>query len=555
MVSVIRSIRTSERLAKIGLVLAKHGFGEIVARLPGLGTPAPGPGEPGRLAVRLRAVLEELGPSFVKLGQVMSTRADVLPADVVAELKRLQDQVPPMTAAEVDEVLTDAYADLDEVFADFDREPMASASIGQVHAARLRDPDGGPDVDVVVKLQRPGARAVVERDLDLLYIVARLVESHVPESRIYQPVAMVAEFDRAITAELDYGLEADNALRFTRDFAGDPTVRFPAPHREASGKRTLVMERFRGAHLDEFVPAGGPGTGPRVARRALAVVAKMIFEHGFFHADPHPGNIIMLGTADDPVIGLIDLGLVGRLSEDLRDKAISLMLAAATNDLDGLADALLAIGRPRRRVDQAAFRADVARLSEQYLGRPLAEVELSALIRDLVQGAVTHDIEMPAEMMMVGKALMTIEGIGKQLDPDLDVWTELRPFLTQVVMRRYSPERLGRDLLRGARKLGTVATSLPGQVHDVLEDVRHGRLELAVRDPAGAAATDRLGRRIYAAIVSAALLAAGTALLIADRHTGLGAGMLATAAATLVVHLAGDVRRGRRARARDGERG
>jgi ubiquinone biosynthesis protein len=521
-VQPLRTAKNTARLAQIALVLVRHGFGEIVSRLPlGPLAPAkPADGEARTFSVRLREALQDLGPSFVKLGQVMSTRPDLLPAEVIAELRKLQNDVPPMTAEEVDEVLAEAYGDgLDAVFAHFERTPLASASIGQVHVARLRaSPDVPEEVDVVVKLQRPNARVVVERDLDLLYLLARLIATHVPESRIYAPVALVSEFDRAITAELDYGLEADNAVRFARNFEGNATVRFPRPYRMVSSKRALVMERFFGAHLDDFVPAGGDGTGPRVARRALHVVAKMVFEDGFFHADPHPGNIIMLGTAADPVIGLIDLGLVGRLTEDTRDKAISLMLAAVTGDPAGLADALLALGRPGGRVDLTQFRGEVATLSEKYLGRPVSEIEMSSLIRDLVQGAIKYDIEMPAELMMMTKALMTVEGIGKQLDPELDIWTELRPFLTRLLMDRYSPQRIGRDLLRSARQLGTSFTDLPGQVHDILSDLRAGRLALITRDADLARATDRLGRRLFTAITSAGLVGAATALLIADRH-------------------------------------
>ena len=473
MVSVLRTVKNTERLAQIGLVLMRHGFGEIVSRLP-LGPLAPArpvDGPPRTFAVRLREALQELGPSFVKLGQVMSTRPDLLPAEVIAELRKLQDDVPPMTAEEVEQVLSEAYGEgLDAIFSSFERTPLASASIGQVHVATLRD----GDTPVVVKLQRLKARATVERDLDLLYLLARLLEAHVPETRAFAPIAMVGEFDRAITAELDSNLEADNATRFARNFAGHAEVRFPTPFREASAKRALVMERFFGQHLDDFVAAGGDGTGPRVARRALAVIAKMVFEDGFFHADPHPGNIIMMGTAEEPVLGLIDLGLVGRLTEETRDKAISLMLAAVTGAGGDLAEALLAMGRPKGKVDLPRFRAEVLELSEKYLGRPLAEVELSALIRDLVQGAIKYDIEMPVEMLMVGKALMTVEGIGKQLDPELDVWTELRPYFTRLVMERYGPRRMGREALRAIRALSTSAADLPGQVHEILDDLRAG---------------------------------------------------------------------------------
>lgn len=535
MVGLVRTYRTAERFAQIGTVLLKHGFGELVGRLR-LGAPATaveGALRSDPLAIRLRRVLEDLGPTFVKLGQIASTRADVLPAGLIAELAKLQDSVPPMSADEVDEILHETWGDeLDTVFASFERTPLAAASIGQVHVAKLRTPDG--DRDVVVKLQRPGARTQIERDLDLLYQLARMIETNIPEAKVYSPVGLVGEFDRAVTAELDYGQEADNALRFARNFAEVPMVRFPQPYKDASGKRTLVMERFFGGRIDRIADAE---VRKRVAREALHVIAKMVFEDGFFHADPHPGNIIMLGPDDAPVIGLIDLGLVGRLSEELRDGAIRLLIAAATNDARAVADALLALGKPRGRVDVKAFRAEVAVVAEKYLGRPLKEIETSALIRDLVQGAIKYDIDMPVEILMVGKALMTVEGIGKQLDPELDVLGELKPFLTKVIAARYSPERLARDGLRAARSLGDAALALPGQINDILEDARAGRLAVFARDPETAAATERLGRRVFSALLAGALLACATALVAVDRARDLAIVLYVLAAAIVVLHL------------------
>ena len=336
--------------------------------------------------------------------------------------------------------------------------------------------------------------------------------------------------------------------KFAENFAGDATVRFPTPYREASGKRTLVMERFRGQHLDDFVR--GNDSGPTIARNALHVVARMAFEHGFFHADPHPGNIIMLGTPEAPVIGLIDLGLVGRLTSETRDKAIDLLIAAVSADARGLAEALLAMGRPRGPVDLPAFRAEVETLSSKYLGRPLAEIELSGLIRDLVQGAIKYEIDMPVEITMAAKALMTIEGIGKQLDPQLDVFSELRPFMMKLLWRRYSPDRVGRDLFRGLRDLSTATTGLPSQAREVLDMLRGGTVSVVARDPATAAATDRLGRRLFAAILSSALLAAATALLIANVRPRLATTFLVLAGVVLAAHWLGD-----RARERNTQRG
>ncbi|HUH02003.1 MAG TPA: AarF/UbiB family protein, partial [Kofleriaceae bacterium] len=508
MVSVVKTVKNTDRLRQIATVLAKHGFGQVLGRLdlraliPGVEVPPP----KKSFAVRLREAAQELGPSFVKLGQIASTRTDLLPLEVITELKKLQEDVPPMTDEQVEEVLQDSFGGLhDELFASFERAALASASIGQVHLATLRPPapPEGDDlpardpVDVVVKLQRPRIRGTIERDIDLLYLLARLVERHVPESRVYSPVGLVSEFDRSIMAELDFKQEADNAERFARNFEGDARVRFPAIHKHASGKRVLTMERFEGRKIYD---AARDGAGETIAKHALHVIARMIFEHGFFHADPHPGNIIILGPAEAPVIGLIDLGLVGRLSPELRDKAIDLMIAAITGDPSSLADALLAMGRARGRVDMVAFRAEVGVLSEKYLGRPLAEVELSALIRDLVQGAVKYEIDMPVELMMVGKALMTVEGIGKEIYPELDVWTELRPYFLRLVRERYSPQRLGRDLLRAINQLRANAGELPGQINDILNDLRAGRLAVRTADTAVAAAGDRLGRRLFSGI-------------------------------------------------------
>lgn len=550
MVSVVKTVKNTDRLRQIATILAKHGFGELLGRIS-LRALIPGvkPADPASrtsFAARLRQAAQELGPSFVKLGQIASTRTDLLPADVIAELKKLQDDVAPMTADEVDEILAESFAGTaDELFAEIDRTPLASASIGQVHRARLRvagsrDGDAPREVDVVIKLQRPRIRHTIERDLDLLHTLARLVEKHMPESRIYSPVGLVEEFDRAIMAELDFTLEADNAERFARNFSGDGTVRFPHIYRHASGKRVLTMERFHGEKIYDMAAAGG---GEVIARNALHVIARMIFEHGFFHADPHPGNIIMLGSASDPVIGLIDLGLVGRLSPDMRDKAIDLMLAAITGDADSLASALLAMGRPRGRVDMEAFRGEVRTLSEKYLGRPIAEIELAALIRDLVQGAIKYEIDMPVELMMVGKSLMTVEVIGKEIHPELDIWAELRPYFVALLRQRYSPERIGRDLLRTAGQLRAGARELPGQISDILADARAGRLHVRTTDDAVALAGDRLGRRIFAAVCAGSLLACGTALLIAGRYTTLGGVFLALAATLIVLHWVGDYRR------------
>ena len=545
MLSIVNTVKDIDRLRQITTVLARHGFGEILARAGlGGGKKEEGEDEARRisLAERLRLTLQELGPSFIKLGQLVSTRPDLIPADVITELKKLQDNVPPMSLDDVKATIAETLgAPAEEIYATFEEAPLACASIGQVHRATLRVEDTPEPVQVVVKVQRPRIRATIERDLDLLYFLARVVERAIPESRIYSPVGLVGEFDRAIMAELDFGVEASNAEAFAQNFAGqEHLVRFPKVYRQASGKKVLTLEFFDGKKV--YAAVAGGASGAAIAKGAVAIIVQMIFEDGLFHADPHPGNILILGPPEAPVVGMLDLGLVGRLSAEMRDRTVDLMVAAVRGDDAGVADALLAMGRPRGREDQDAFRAEVSMLARKYLNKPLHEIEISALIRDLVQGAVKYEIEMPTEMLMVGKSLMTVEGIGKEIYPELDVFTEVRPHFMRLLWKRYSPERLAREGLQVLSELATAARNLPAQIHQILEDLRAGRLEVKSADPNLPGAQDRLGRRIYSSVVVAALTLSGSNLLTTP-HASLGWTLLGIAGAQLLFHVGGDLRR------------
>ncbi|MEO8799560.1 MAG: AarF/UbiB family protein, partial [Polyangiaceae bacterium] len=398
------------------------------------------------------------------------------------------------------------------------------------------------EVQVVVKVQRPNVQSTVARDLELLHIMAAALERAIPETKIYSPVGLVQQFDRSITSELDFTVEADNAERFAENFKGSTTVRFPKVYRQASAKRVLTLEFFDGRKIDKALAEGFDGS--LLAKRATALVIQMCFQDGFFHADPHPGNIIILGTPEEPVIGLIDLGMVGRLSPELRDRTIDLMVAAARKDAYAVADAICLIGRPTKKVDMREYRAEVAMLAEKYLGKPLKEIELSSMIRDLVQGAMKYGIEVPPDFMLVGKALMTLEGIGKQLDPDLDVFSESAPYFIDLLKRRYSPQRIGNELWRGVEQLSRAGYDMPMQLREVLEDLRLGRLVVRAPDPELSRAADRLGRRLFSAIVVATLLGSGALLLSRDVHVGPAVVMIILAVLVWLGHAGLDLRRG-----------
>jgi ubiquinone biosynthesis protein len=557
--AVFKTVGNLDRLRQITQVLFRHGFGELARRigLPGSKAGAtsaePAPARP-ELAPRLRMVLQDLGTTFVKLGQVVSTRTDLLPADIISELKKLQDSVPPFEGAVAREQIEAELGEaVEAVFASFEEEPLASASVAQVHRAELRLPDRETPVSVAVKVQRPGIGQTIERDLQLLQMLARLLERGVPEVRVYRPTGLVREFEKAIRAELDFKIEADNIERFIRNFEGEPSIRFPRVYWQASAKRVLTLEYLDGLKVTEAVHSGA--SGEWIANTAVRLILKMVFEDGFFHADPHPGNVLILprpsaqgyAHGEQLQIGMLDLGLIGRLSPQLRDHTLDLLLAAANKDGDALADAVLAIAKPRGRVDRAAFRAHVGEVAEAHLGRPLEEVEVAAVLRDVVKVALRYDLQIPPELTMLFRAIMTTEGVGKEVYPALDVLQVAQPYLAAMVMRRYHPARLGQDLLKGTGRLAHIARELPDQLRDIVEGLHRGDLTFRAVDPDTARALDRVGKRLRASLISLGMLGSGVALLLTERSLELAYGLIGAGALWLLGHLISD-REGRGSR-------
>jgi len=528
MPSILNTVRDLGRLREIASVLVRHGFGELVHRT-GLGSLAPGKREGGAgelsTAVRIRRVLEELGPSFIKLGQILSTRPDLIPEDILVELKRLQDDVPPVPFAEVRPAIEEQLgAPITELFSAFDETAIASASIGQVYRARLAE----GDIDVVVKVQRPNIAATIDRDIDLLYWLAHAIERSVPEAEIHAPVKLVEQFDQAIRAELDFTQEADNAERFAKDFEDLSSVAFPKVYREVSSRKVITLSFVRGPKVLDAVAQGA--SGERIAKTIVQVMVRMIFEHGFFHADPHPGNLLIDGPPDAPIVGMIDLGLVGRLTPKLRDRLIDLLIAVGREDPRAVADALYVIGRPSKKIDRNAYDAEVSRLAEKYLRKRLEDIEISQFLRDLIGGAVKYGVEVPADFMMVGKALMTMEGIGRQIYPRLNVAEEVRPYLAEILSHRYSPERMTSDLMHLLNRFSASASELPGLADELLEDLRRGRLAVEIKQTTAQHAYERLGKRIFGAtLLGASLITAG--ILFASQRDPLAWGLLALASA------------------------
>ena len=515
--NILNTVKDLDRLRQIVGVLAKHGFGELVART-GLGTLVSKrrkeEEQKKSLGERVRLALQDLGPSFIKLGQIVSTRPDLIPAEVITELKKLQDDVPPERFETIRPMIEgELGGSLEDIFVYFDKTPLASASIGQVHRAKLKTAEGV--VEVVVKCQRPLVKQTMELDLDLLYWLAHAIERSIPEAQLWRPVQMVQEFDRAVTAELDFVNEADNAERFAHNFTAKRYVRFPTVHRSASSRRVLTIEYFAGAKVYDAIAAGH--SGELIAKTAVDVMIQQIFEDGFFHADPHPGNVFILGEPERPVIAMIDLGLVGHLTPQLRDRTIDLMVAAVREDYRGVADALYQIGRPTKKIDRQAYEAEVTILAQKYLGKSLGDIELSGLIRDLVDGARRYGIEIPGGFLMMGKALMTVEGVGKEIYPELDIFNEVKPYFLRLIQQRYSPERVTQDVIRGVTRLSHAATEAPMQMQEILEDLRRGAFHIKVQETTLREAADKLGRRFFSGMVVASSILGGSLLIAAEK--------------------------------------
>ncbi len=479
--ATIGAVRDLPRLHEISVVFVRHGLGDLVRRI-GVASVLERAGqilhwgdsakstqlEPQQ---RLRQALEELGPTFVKLGQMLSTREDLLPPKWTAELARLHSAAAPVPFEELLPIITQAIGTAPaEAFLDLDREPSGSASIAQVHRARLMD--GTP---VVLKIRRPGIEAKVEADLRILAHLAQLVENELPEARRYQPVRVVAEFRRSLMRELDLAAEARNIERFARNFRDDPYILIPRVFPEWTRATMNVQERIEGIPGDDAAAIGRAGLDAKLlARRGADSVLKMILVDGFFHADPHPGNVIYLPGNR---IAMIDFGMAGRLSPARRNQIVDLLAGLAGHDDEAMLEVLLDWAGEDA-VDEERLAADVNELAFDYADVPLKDIRIGVLLHRVTTVVREHGIVLPADLTLMIKALVTLEGLGRKYDPEFRLVERLKPFLDRAVAARYAPTAMMR---RGGtnltRFLGMVG-SVPRDLGRLVKDARRGRMRV-----------------------------------------------------------------------------
>lgn len=500
------------RYRQIAQVLGSHGLGSLAGHF-GLDRLAPfRPSQPSiTRPEHLRQALEELGTTFIKLGQILSTRSDLLPPEYQAELARLQDRTTPVASEAIRAaIVAELGRPVADCFASFDDRPLAAASIGQAHAATL--PDG---TAVVVKVRRPGVVEQVEEDLAILRQLASAATGRWSLADEYDLVGLVEEFAETLRAELDYLREAHNAERFAQNFADDPTIHVPRIHREVTTARVLTLDRIVGTKVDDLAALDAAGIDrPALARRAVEIVLKMVFVDGFFHADPHPGNLFI---EPDGRIGLIDFGMVGQIDERSREKLAQLLLAIVSGDPDRLVDAFLALGVARGPVDRARLQDDLGTLIGRYYNRPLGEIAIGPLLEEALAIVRAHRLHLPPQFALLLKTLMMEESMGTRLDPSFHLTVVLAPFARRLLFRRYAPDRLLRRFGRAGLDAAEVAADLPGHVRRLLADVERGGIEFAIRPAHFDPVLERLERmvnRLVLGILVAAFII-GLAILLA----------------------------------------
>ena len=508
------TVRDLGRLQDIASVLIRWGFGDVVKRI-GMAGVLEKAGrllhwqavEEGRLRMdvpaRLRCTLQDLGPTFVKLGQVLATRVDLLPPAWIDELGKLQNAVPALPwDAVLPQLREDLGAEPEAVFARVEHEPLAAASLAQAHRAWLADGSA-----VVLKIRRPGIRDTVEADLRLLKHLAVIVEKNLPELRRYHPQRIVQQFSASLRRELDFAAECRNAERIAHNFAGRDDIVIPRVYWQWTCERLNVQECLEGVPGRDLAAVDAMGLDRvQLARTGAGLVLKMVLEDGFFHADPHPGNIFYM---PDGAIGVIDFGMVGRVTEQRRFQIVRLLHGLVVHDSAAVAEVLADWTEENNDIDEVRLQESADVFVDQYRGVPLKDLRMGAMLGDVTAMLREHGLSLPADLALMIKAFLTLEGMGRQLDPDFDMASEARPYLERAMLERFAPDVLVRRGRRTLSGLVDLLRDMPRDVHRLLQSARRGKLQMHIEVDtlrAFGEQVDRAANRLTMGIITASLV-------------------------------------------------
>lgn len=474
--AIARLERHAKRLGEIAAVLGRYGLADMFGGFdyPWLNNrlrSADGQMLAGvPTAAKVRLALTELGTTGIKLGQMLSTRADLIGPELTAELAELQANVPAEPAETARQILqTDLGRSVDQLFAEFDDTPLAAASIAQVHCARLHTGER-----VVVKVRRSGIEAKVGTDLEIVQALAELLEKHSPALRPYQPVAIVRQFRRTLQREMDFTYEKRNLEEFARHFAREPNVHIPKVHADLCSHQIITMERLDGIPGNDVAALKNSGEDlTEFARRGASMYLEMVFRDGFYHSDPHPGNLMLLPGC---VVGVIDCGQVGRIDDELRDEVETLLLAIVENDSGQVAEQILRLGAVPPDCPRERLRADLDDFMADYVGHPLRDINVGSALSSLIEIIRRSQITLPPPLAVLLKTLIVLEGTSRRFSPEVSLAELMQPFCQRMVMRRLSPSRLLHRARRTYRDWDRLITLLPRDLADLLARFRDGTL-------------------------------------------------------------------------------
>jgi ubiquinone biosynthesis protein len=519
MPTIIQTFRHLRRYQQIGRILTRYGFGYILTQLgveravtPGLERLRFSSTEILRAtpAERVRMVVEELGPTFIKLGQILSTRGDLLPADLISELEKLQDTVPPTDFALIQaQVEKELLKPLDQVFPTFDPMPVASASLGQVHFATL--PGGG---EVAVKVFRPGIDKLIETDLDILLELAALAEKRTEWGEYYGILSLAQEFADTLRTEQNYEQEGHNIDRYRQMFADEGYVHVPKIYWETTTRRVLTMERIQGIKITNVDALDAAGLDrSEVARRNIAILLQAVLHEGFFHADPHAGNFMVL---PNETIAMMDFGIMGQLDQLQRLGLVNLFVGLFRQDTDRVVEALSDLGIATKAADRRNLSRDLDRLRLRYYGLDLEKIRARSFLEDLMGLFFANRLKMPSDLVLVFKAIAMLEGISLQLDPDMNVFSEVEPYVRDVLLELQSPVNWIKEVAAQMRESAEAMMLLPKQLQRMLEQIEAGEGNLSMTMKGFDEPTRRISEaanRLVLAILAAAFVI-GPAMLI-----------------------------------------
>jgi ubiquinone biosynthesis protein len=522
-----QTYKNINRIRQIVNVFLKHGFGQIIQQL-NLHRFIPlrkrlkifarwHEVEQRTIPQRLRMAFSELGPSFIKLAQLLSTRPDLITPEYANEFKKLQDKVPPYPSDIAKKIIESEFsASLSDVFDSFDTVPAAAASIAQVHSATLKSGE-----NVIVKVQRPNIRNILETDIAILGAIARLMLKYIPESKLFDPEGVVEEFARTVMREVDFVVEAKNAQRFKRNFKDNEHIYIPDVYAEFLSSRVIVMERIDGIRIDDIEAIDGLGVDrAELAKRGVNAYFKMILEDGFFHADPHPGNIFVMA---DGRIGLMDFGIVGWLASDVIDNIARAFLAILNRNFSQFIDLYIELGLVNQDVDIESFkrelRSDLVYIMEPLYDMTLSEINFSEYLEAMTHLVLKHGLKVPSELLLMNRTILIVDNIGRQLDPDFNLMAAARPYAEKMVQSRLSPERIVSRATENLSEISDLLLDTPKQVNRLLRKTLRNEVSFKI-DPIGMDRLiqdiDRSSNRVAFSMVIAALIVGSSLLLQSD---------------------------------------